>query len=422
MYHPDVKENLLYIQTEDGFNGYKRDLLATQLTQIEESFLACTKCKGIMREACSTHEGMLQVCFQCIEDPLSPYQNLVAARKSVVELNVTCPLHVRKCEWKGKMCDISQHLDECPYYQVECSLECGVVLERRTVQLHLTTECTMRPVNCEFCDKPIPPTQLTQHLYDCQNMKITCNSCGMEVKKINMEIHLKTECPNRSLPCTYAVYGCSATELKLDEVKNHITMNTELHTALLSEYIAKTQTGLLEKMSQLEESDRRKGEQIEELTKQNSRLYNKVRQLNDVIMTSLAGAMLRWKIVGFASDVNLYESPSFSFDGYTFRCAINLEDAKLHVKLGTLKGGADKNAKWPFRGKSIVILVNQDRENDSLYYEGEEVELARNFYDAAGDSVNQNKRVCSIPIASVIRDPFCKKGAVMLYVLVRSCM
>ncbi|KAI6648012.1 TNF receptor-associated factor 4 [Oopsacas minuta] len=420
MQKPDVREKLLYIQTEDGFNGFKRELLTTQLTPIEDSFLACNKCKGIMREACSTNEGLLQVCFMCIENPQNPYQNLVAARKSVLELNVKCPLQKRGCDWNGKICEISQHVDECPCYQIECSLDCGVIHQRKSALQHINIECTMRPVNCEFCDKLVSPTLLIQHLNECENTKMDCNSCGMQVKKINMEFHLKTECSERSLPCTYAQYGCSAIQLKKDEVKDHMRINNELHTALLSEYIASTQTDIMERICQLEEVDKHRSAQIEELTKQNNKLSNKIRHLNNVFMTSLAGSRLRWKISGFASDTTLYESPTFSLEGYIFKCSISIEDAKAHVKVSTLKSGGDKNAKWPFRGKSIVMLVNQDREDESLYFHGDEIELARNFYETPWDSVNQNKRICSIPIASVIRDPFCKKGTVMIYVLVQS--
>ena len=421
MHRPDVRESLLYTHTEDGFGGYRRELLIAQLTPIEESFLVCTCCKGIMREACSTNEGLLQVCFMCVENPEGSYQNLASARKSVLELKVKCPLSNRKCEWKGKMCDISQHLDECPYYIIECSLDCGEIVQRGNIMLHQTTDCPMKPIKCKFCNKDFPPILLIDHEEECKNTAILCtNKCGVQVKKVDIEYHLKSECPNSLSPCSFAQYGCGATHMKREEVREHMRSNNELHTALLSEYIATTQTVVLERISQLETAEKHSAEQMEELTKQNNKLSNKLRHLNDIIMTSLIGTMLRWRIVGFASDTSYYESPVFAFEGYTLKCNISLEDAKLQIKLGTIKGAGDKNAKWPFRGKSIVLLVNQDRENESLYFEGEEVELARNFYDVSGDSVNQNKRVCSIPIASVIRDPFCKKGVVMLYVLVKS--
>ena len=421
MHSPDVRESLLYIHTEEGFNGYRRELLITQLTPIEESFLVCIRCKGIMREACSTNEGLLQVCFLCIENPEGPYQNVASARKSVLELKVKCPLSKRKCGWKGKMCDISKHLDDCPCYIVECSLDCGDIIQRGDVYLHQTTDCPMKPIKCEYCDNQFSPIKLIDHEEECKNTPTLCsNQCGMQVKKVNVDYHLKSECPLALSPCSFAQYGCGATLMKREEVNEHMRKNNELHTALLSEYIATTQTGILERISQLETCEKNRSKQIEELTKQNNKLSNKVRHLNEIIMTSLVGTMLRWRVVGFASDTNYYESPVFTIEGYTLRCNINLEDAKLQVKLSTIKGSGDKNAKWPFKGKSIVLLVNQDKENESLYFEGEEVELVRNFYDVSGDSINHNKRVCSIPIASVIRDPFCKKGMVVLYVLVKS--
>ena len=421
---PDIREKLLFMQTAEGFSGYKQSLLLTELTPIEESFLICAKCKGIMRDACTINEGMLQACLYCIEITEAAYQSLASARKSVLELAIMCPLHMRGCDWKGKICDLTKHVDECLCFMIECSLGCGMVLQRCDVTLHENTDCAKLKVECNLCQRKVSSAELPLHQEECRESLVECrNACGMQIKLGEAAAHLKSECMNSVHDCSYVRYGCGATQLRRQQLGEHMRENSELHTALFNASIASTQKDLLDRITRLEETDRQKSVQMEELAKQNTKLGNKVRYLNAIVMTSLIGTALRWKITGFGSDAIHYESPGFALEGYAFKCSILLEDVKLHVKLSTVKGAGDKTVKWPFRGKSIVVLVNQDRENESLHFEGEDgLELARNFYEGTGDSVNQNKKICTIPIASVIRDPYCKKGTVLIYVLLKSCV
>ena len=47
---PDQSEDLLYFKKGNVFCGYKREYLAHNLSSMEEGFVVCKKCSGIMRE------------------------------------------------------------------------------------------------------------------------------------------------------------------------------------------------------------------------------------------------------------------------------------------------------------------------------------------------------------------------------------
>ena len=65
-----VKE-LLYVRNEDGeFRGWKRELLGGKLTKIEEKYILCKVCQGLLKEACLfDNEGEQELrCHLCLPE------------------------------------------------------------------------------------------------------------------------------------------------------------------------------------------------------------------------------------------------------------------------------------------------------------------------------------------------------------------
>ena len=62
---PDELSDLLYVKKEDVYCGYRKEYMAQNLSMMEEGFVACNKCSGIMREA-SLSNGEI-TCLMCIE-------------------------------------------------------------------------------------------------------------------------------------------------------------------------------------------------------------------------------------------------------------------------------------------------------------------------------------------------------------------
>ena len=49
----DNREELLFVRNEAGeYRGWKRELLVEKLTKVEEKYLLCRVCQGLLRKAC----------------------------------------------------------------------------------------------------------------------------------------------------------------------------------------------------------------------------------------------------------------------------------------------------------------------------------------------------------------------------------
>jgi len=66
-----------------------------------------------------------------------------------------CVNKERGCQWQGELNDItSSHLensDGCQFEDVECSNECGKVLQPQCLGVHVKTECPHRMIDCQYC-------------------------------------------------------------------------------------------------------------------------------------------------------------------------------------------------------------------------------------------------------------------------------
>ena len=73
----DTKDTLLLVEREDGnFGGYNMNLLLDSLSPLEVQLLVCTRCKGVMNEACQVGEDQLHMCHRLLlylPNNLNPY-------------------------------------------------------------------------------------------------------------------------------------------------------------------------------------------------------------------------------------------------------------------------------------------------------------------------------------------------------------
>ena len=119
----DSKEALTYtVLKGEGstiWGGYRRELVTQKLSILEENLMVCSRCAGIMRDACSIKGGLAQVCGGCLggeteSQPVGPI------RATVVKLSCRCPRMEKGCEWEGTLGEMDCHLDECNQFIVQC--------------------------------------------------------------------------------------------------------------------------------------------------------------------------------------------------------------------------------------------------------------------------------------------------------------
>ena len=80
-------EGLVYKRLEGRYRGWRVELLEEQLTnKLEEKFLLCSYCSGVMRDACLLErEGKQELrCLVCIPEGVS-WQPSLMSRESINE-------------------------------------------------------------------------------------------------------------------------------------------------------------------------------------------------------------------------------------------------------------------------------------------------------------------------------------------------
>ena len=219
---PDNIENVLYVSQEDlfgvecEFRGFKKIYLLNNLTEMEEELIICPTCDGLIRDA-STYEGEM-TCTLCSQNennakPVNKVRTLVA------KLGIKCPL-LRDCDWTGSLSEAETHLSFCGSALVFCPLGCEVVVKRCEVDEHATNECSLRKIECEFCEKIFPFGDIESHLDICPDHPIKCD-CEVELPRSKMDVHIETECPLAEVECPYAIYSCSFGKMLRKDILAH---------------------------------------------------------------------------------------------------------------------------------------------------------------------------------------------------------
>ena len=122
------------------YRGYRKELLKEKLSLLEESFMTCGRCTGVLRQGCTIKEGLAQVCRDCVESD-EVFQPIGAIRPAVLKIACVCPLSDRGCEWNGVLGTVLNHLEECDQFVVTCPFVkygCKKELKRQGLEEHRT--------------------------------------------------------------------------------------------------------------------------------------------------------------------------------------------------------------------------------------------------------------------------------------------
>ena len=227
---PDSINDILYlvavIKGKQKYCGYKRDYLVRNLSEMEESFVVCKVCCGIMREA-SLCDGET-TCLFCSETPdkLNAVNNV---HNSVAQFEIICPI-LRNCKWKGKLSEAEIHLEFCDNFLIEC-VKCGEIFPRKEEESHISDICPMRKICCKYgCEKSGYAKDLEKHEEVCAKIPILCqNGCGMEFPREDTSEH-RDVCELEEITCPYTKYGCKAKPMLRRDLLAHKKENIVEHT------------------------------------------------------------------------------------------------------------------------------------------------------------------------------------------------
>ena len=220
----DSKLPLLLVQNEKGeYRGYRQELLSRFLNELEFELYICTKCNGIMRNACQIGDDQILVCEVCVKKE-EKSQPMGTSRKKIPKLSVKCPLESRGCEWEGDIENIDAHIDVCKEFIVECWNMCGVILKRSEMTDHCEEVCLNRTVKCTHCKEEMLYMEIETHFTVCPEFPLLClNECIKSIIRKEMDSHIENDCPNTIVLCAN---GCGS-KFKRSKLLIHCEKNCQ---------------------------------------------------------------------------------------------------------------------------------------------------------------------------------------------------
>ena len=345
----DNTNELLYINVESGasrsqrYRGYRKDYLVRNLTELEDNYVVCPKCEGIMREA--VDYSSIITCKLCSKSGIAkPIQKV---KDSISKLEVRCPIQ-RDCGWKGLLSQAEQHLDTCECFLIKCPLKCEEVLMRSKIRNH-KKYCPMREASCEHCQRTGKAKDLEKHWKECHKYPILCD-CEDKIPREEIEEHNK-ECPKFPLLCPFEYLEdsdieCSEHLIIREDIPDHNEAEHVVHLDMLHKKVLMLEKRLFE-------------------------LELKVR-----CQKTLEGC--EWELKGLFNNKENRESPEFYVHGYKlviiariYHMSECLDDSAYpkftRFSLKRLRGDNDKLGVTDTITECRMVQINKDNPRESKF-------------------------------------------------------
>ena len=326
-----------------------------------------------------------------------------------------------------------KQFDGCQLTQLSCA-HCGEKKCRQEMEEHQNEHCTKRPISCEYCTvyKSHHDNVVHNHWPVCRSFPVQCpNDCGSTLQRQNLDRHVTEECPLTTISCDFV--GCPV-KLPRKDMSEHLRENLLTHISLLAASHTKQQAQIAQltkenktlrsELEYLNESHRyqeatvnRVKAQCSELaalnkflkletkslkeangrvTQELEALFERVRSEVSDVLTRASCPLVPSAVLKMADfqrhrkDRDEWLSPPVytHHQGYKMRLGVYAnghgagEGTHVAVIVYLLKGEFDDLLKWPFRGVISFRLLDQQK--------GEEHKVGSNTYD---DKVND--RLCS---------------------------
>ena len=164
--------------------------------------------------------------------------------RTVKELKIFCVNKGKGCGWQDKMGEIFLHLARnCQFEEIECSNQCGGMVQRQHYTRHVTSECQYRSVKCQYCRSEGPQCfVIDQHKQTCPKLPVSCpNSCKIPgLLQEDLAPHRKV-CPLEMVQCEYFTEGCTE-KIARQHQPRHNKENVEKHLTLTKIELAKARS------------------------------------------------------------------------------------------------------------------------------------------------------------------------------------
>ena len=130
----------------------------------------------------------------------------------------------------------------CQFSVVDCTY-CVQPFQRCYVQAHQSDDCPKRPYACQHCNKHAATFKATyeevtqNHWPVCPFFPLSCpNNCELVLQRQEVEHHMSRDCPLTLVLCDFHMVGCQI-ELTRRDMPSHISENITGHMSLLQAHM-----------------------------------------------------------------------------------------------------------------------------------------------------------------------------------------
>lgn len=289
----------------------------------------------------------------------------------------------------------------CTYTRVRCDY-CRAWMERRDVSHHQSNDCLQRPYSCDYCYEYQSSCENVRvnHWLVCPCRPVSCpNECGIYPERKNLKSHLSDECPLALMECQFAGVGCRVVVVRksmqthlVEDVVTHLSLQSQFYQSCFVHLESKL-TGCEVKIAELEKenaslkstlnlvksaaiSDNNRSNGVDEaasmpdicrLKLQDDGMYmEELEKLKSFIcippvqftihsVSQLQKDKLKWLSAPFYTHAEGYKMRLKVYpSGHSTSAGI---DVSLYVCI--MKGRYDDLLKWPFRGSVTIQLLDQ---------------------------------------------------------------
>ena len=234
-------------------------------------------------------------CPTCNTAEFSVFPNK-GFQRSLYEFHVRCSHEKDGCQWTGELGEQDKHLNEspilgrqfigCEFAEVECN-DCGKSFQRQHFRAH---QLEQHPFSCEYCHdyESYYEDVVKNHWPVCGFYPVPCpNECGVYPERQNLEHHVSKDCPLTVVNCDFHYAGCEVQLIRQD-LPAHLAENLVPHMAQLATYNQKKVQEKDQQIMQLTEDLRQELEKnrqkIDRLEKENEALSASLLEKKDGII------------------------------------------------------------------------------------------------------------------------------------------
>ena len=233
------------------------------------SHLECEICLEILSDPVQTSccgQGYCRNCINQVKTKVCPHcrekLEVFPDKKSlrlINDLKIHCPYHIEdKCKWTGSTTELNDHLKNCDIKPITCPLGCNKQFERKNKEIHIKSFCSLRKIPCKYCQNQVMDKDMTKHHESCPKIPLPCpNNCpSKQIARDKMKHHIEI-CPDQVVTCKYSEFGCTEGVIKRKNYQKHLSSTMEKHLNLVAEYAKNERSARMKLEEKIDETERK---------------------------------------------------------------------------------------------------------------------------------------------------------------------